>query len=137
MGTLAVRRANAGGWANPVPKVNITEFGTYGEPNKFFAIKATVASVNTVQTIWVPATGMRVRLMGYSVSTPSAAGAIFRAAGVASVNYQFNTPVLAPNTPWGDNLRAGYLVPSAGQALVIDSSLAGAVFTGTVWGTEE
>ena len=75
-------------------------------------------------------------MKGYNISTPSAGYGIFRQAGVASTAFQFNTSAMAPGTPEVVP-NISYAAPTITAALTLDASVAGLVFTGTVWGTEE
>lgn len=135
MGTRVVRRTvpDAGSVQRVVP---VTDTNQINVPNRYTSFNVTVASVNTVATVWVPAAGKRFRMMGYTLSAASAAFGTWRQAGVASTAFQFNTPRLAPGTTISTVEGISYEAPTVTNALCIDSSVAGVVFTGTVWGSE-
>lgn len=142
MGTLAQRRAIPD--RNPQPVVQVDSKGkeqlTQLQPTTFKPFSVTVASVGTPQTLWTPATGLRWRVMGWEISTPSASKAVFKEASVAAaVGTRYVTATL-PNagTPLtSPYLYNGFTAASRNNQLVLDSDTAGVSYSGTVFGIEE
>jgi len=101
-------------------------------PTTFKTVKA--AAVGTIATVWTPAAGKKVRLMGGCISLSAAASLLLEdnAAG-ADV---FQSPVLAANTPYNFDLGNGVLLSHADDVLKATSSAA-ANLTGTFYGAEE
>jgi len=128
MGSRVARRVIDQG--NPIKVVPASETGQVVTPQIYKPFTITVASVNTVATVWVPAAGSRVRLQGYTLSVSSQAFGVFRAAGQTSQNYQFNTKRMTPSVEGDTVTGISYPIPTTGIALTLDSSVAGVQFTG-------
>lgn len=139
MGTAGVRRALAGGGSNPQP---VTEVGLDGTPirraNVFKPFSVTVASLGIApQTVWTPATGLRFRLLGYTLTSNKAASVQFRDGSVATF-LATGALVAATPAPQPVGFGDGYKSASANNLLQLDVDTAvPAVLSGTVWGTEE
>jgi len=101
-------------------------------PTTFKTVKA--AAVGAIATVWTPAAGKKVRLMGGCISLSAAASLLLEdnAAGVDV----FQAPVLAANTPYNFDLGNGVLLSHADDVLKATSSAA-ANLTGTFYGAEE
>lgn len=104
-------------------------------PFVFKPFAATAIVAGTGLTVWTPAAGKKFRLMGWSLSTATAADLIFGDNAVGTVIYrtgvqQINTTI--PSPPIGN----GILSAAANNVLKLDVSV-GATVGGTVWGTEE
>ena len=108
-------------------------------PDTFRLFTAAVASVGTPVVVWTPATGMRWRVLGYTLSASAAGQAIFKEASVAaSVGSRFGTPRFAANGAANSPpLGNGFAAASRNNQLVIDSDTAAVTYTGTVFGIEE
>src|SRR5687768_8620172 len=92
--TQASRRAIP--LANPQPVVKVNERlevePTVLQPTTFKLFNTAVASVGTPVVIWTPATGLRWRAMGYTISASAAGSAIFKEASVAvSIGSRWST----------------------------------------------
>lgn len=104
-------------------------------PFVFKPFAATAIVAGTGLTVWTPAAGKKFRLMGWSLSTNTAADLIFGDNLAATVIYrtgvqQVNTVVNSPD------IGNGILSAAANNVLKLDVSV-GATVGGTVWGTEE
>jgi hypothetical protein len=108
----------------------------YGRvPSKFVPISAVALVAGTGATIWTPAAGKKIRLMGGWFSSSVAAALILGDNAVGTVI--FPTPVLAAAgiftlPPLGN----GQLLALANNVLKLDCT-AGTTVTGCVFGTEE
>jgi hypothetical protein len=98
-----------------------------------FKDQATVA-IGSIATVWTPATGKKVRLMGGYISVSAAVSILFEdnAAGTTV----FRTPKLLADTPFVFDLGNGILLSHANDVLKATSSAA-ANLTGTLYGREE
>ena len=142
MGTLAIRRAANAEGAQPVRKIgpDLAVEQAFRTPTVFRPFAAAVASVGTPVVAWTPATGQRFRLMGWSYTAGGTGAAVFKEASVAvSVGSLWTNPAGAANvvvnSPPG--LVNGILAASRNNPLVIDSTVAGITYTGTIFGAEE
>ena len=93
------------------------------------------AAAGSGLTVWTPATGKKVRLMGGCISVSGAANVLFTESGTTAQSV-FQTPALLAGAPWSFDLGNGILLASASDTLVATSS-ATANLVGTLWGTEE
>jgi hypothetical protein len=93
-------------------------------------------SVNTIATLWTPATGKKFRLMGGTISSSAAVNVLFEDNAAAAGNFLFRTPKLLVDTPFTFDLGNGLLSAAANNVLKGTGS-GSASITGTVWGTEE
>lgn len=142
MGTLAQRRAQVVEGSQPVHKVgpDLQREQAFRTPTTFKPFTAAVASVGTPVVVWTPATGSRFRLMGWSYTAGGTGAAVFKEASVAaSVGSLWTNPAGAANvivnSPPG--LVNGIFAASRNNPLVVDSTIAGITYTGTIFGTEE
>jgi hypothetical protein len=104
-------------------------------PNVFKPIAPTAVAAGTGITIWTPAAGKKVRLMGYCLSVTVAADVIFGDNAVGTVI--FRTGILAANNAHeAPSLGNGVLSSAANNVLKLDVSASGTV-QGVCWGTEE
>jgi hypothetical protein len=101
-------------------------------PDTFKTLK-TVA-IGSIATVWTPASGNKVRLMGGSISVSAAVSVLFEdnAAGTDV----FQTPVLAADTPYNFDLGNGVLLSAIDNVLKATSSAAANII-GTLYGIEE
>lgn len=117
--------------------VGTSAFDRLRTPNVFKIVSAVSITAATGTTIWDPAAGKKVRLMGYCFSVSAAASLRFyTGSGTALTNEIFRSPLLAAAGVWGDDLGNGILASAADHNLNLDVS-ANATVTGTVWGVEE
>lgn len=93
-------------------------------------------TITSITTVWTPASGKKVRLMGGTINMSVAASVLFEDNGAGTT--VFRTPKLLADTPYSFVVKGGqgYLLGTADNVLKATSSAAGAV-TGTLWGTEE
>lgn len=132
-------------YANPQPVAKLDARADFAEPafrtpTTFRQFSAAVASVGTPVVVWTPATGNRFRLMGWSYSSGGTGAAVFKEASVAvSVGSLWTNPSTALNVVVNSppNLANGIFAASRNNPLVVDSTVAGITYTGTVFGTEE
>jgi hypothetical protein len=107
-------------------------------PNVFKTINNQAVTAATGITVWDPASGKKVRLMGYSLSL-SVAGRIllYTGATTALTTLVAITPDLLAATPFPAPLLGnGILAATADHNLNLDVSANGSV-SGMVWGVEE
>src|SRR3990167_2230150 len=130
--------------ANPQPVVKVDERlyieAAQRTPAIFRPFAAAVASVGTPVVVWTPSTGTRFRLLGWSYSSGGTGAAVFKEASVAvSVGSLWTNPSTALNVVVNNppNLVNGIFAASRNNPLVVDSTVAGITYTGTVFGTEE
>ena len=142
MGTLAIRRAFNAEGAQPIRKVgsDLAVEEAFRTPTTFLPFSAAVASVGTPVVVWTPASGRRFRLMGWAYTSGGTGAAVFKEASVAvSIGSLWTNPAGAANvvvnSPPG--LVNGILAASRNNPLVVDSTVAGITYTGTVFGAEE
>ncbi len=92
-------------------------------------------SLASIATIWTPAGGKKIRLMGGTISSSAAVSYVLEDNSHSSTtNYVFVTPKLEVDKPYNLNLGQGILLGTADH--VLKGTGAGAI-TGTLWGTEE
>ena len=101
-------------------------------PTKFVD-QGTVA-IGSIATVWTPATGKKVRLMGGCISVSAAASVLFEDNGAGTT--VFRTPALLAATPYNFDLGEGILLGAANNLLKATSSAA-ANLVGTLYGIEE
>lgn len=105
-------------------------------PNVFKHIDSVAITAGTPATIWTPASGKTIRLLGYSLTASAsasmefqdsaAAGTVIFATGVAGII----TPVVNPT------MGAGLVLAAADNTLELDVT-ASVTISGTVFGIEE
>lgn len=93
-------------------------------------------AIGSIVTVWTPASGKKVRLMGGCISVSAAANVLFEDNSAGAGNFVFRTPKLAADTPFNFDLGNGVLLAAANNVLKATSSAA-ANLTGTLYGTEE
>lgn len=101
-----------------------------------FKVLDTVA-IGSIATVWTPASGKKIRLMGGSISVSAAANVLFEDNSHSSTtNYVVRTPTLATDTAYNFDLGNGILLGTADHVLKATSS-ASANVVGYLYGTEE
>jgi len=100
-------------------------------PDTFKTLKG--VAIGSIATVWTPATGKKVQLMGGSISVSAAVSVLFEDNGAG--NDVFQTPVLSANTPYNFDLGNGVLLSAINNVLKATSSGA-ANITGTLYGIE-
>lgn len=91
-------------------------------------------SITSIATVWTPASGKKVRLMGAIISVSAAASVLFE--DNSSGNTVCRTPKMAADTPYNFDFGQGILLSAANNVLKATAS-ASATITGTLYGTEE
>lgn len=94
------------------------------------------AIINTISTVWTPATGKRIRVMGGCISVSAACNVLFEDNVAGSNHFIFRTPKLLADTPYNFDLGNGVLL-SAINNVVKATGSASATLTGTLYGKEE
>jgi len=100
-------------------------------PDTFKTLKG--AAIGSIATVWTPASGKKVRLMGGSISVSAAVSVLFEDNGAGTDVFQ--TPVLLADTPYNFDLGNGVLLSAVDNVLKATSSGA-ANITGTLYGIE-
>jgi hypothetical protein len=101
-------------------------------PSTFKTLKA--VTITSIATVWTPASGKKVRLMGGSISVSAAVSVLFEDNSAGTDVYQ--TPKLAVDSPYSFDLGNGVLLGAINSVLKATSSAA-ATITGTLYGIEE
>ncbi len=91
-------------------------------------------TIGSIATVWTPANGKKVRLMGGCVSVSAAGSVLFE--DNSGGNFVFRTPKLGTDSPYNFDIPGGRLLSSADNVLKATLSTAGTV-TGSIWGCEE
>jgi hypothetical protein len=101
-------------------------------PNKVVNLNG--VTITTIATVWTPASGLRFRLLGGSISVSAAVSVLFEdnTAGVTVLR----TPKLVQDTPFNFDLGNGVLSGAADRVLKATGSAA-ATITGFLYGVEE
>jgi hypothetical protein len=110
-------------------------------PITFKTVAAVAITAATGATIWDPAAGKKVRMLGYSFSSSAAASLKFyEGLTTALTTLRFQGPLLAAagvhGLGWADVGPYGILLSAVNMNLNLDVSATSTV-SGTVWGTEE
>jgi len=100
-------------------------------PDTFKTLKA--VAIGSIATVWTPASGKKVRLMGGSISVSAAVSVLFEDNAAGTDVWQ--TPVLTADTPYNFDLGNGKLLSAVDNVLKATSSGA-ANITGTLYGIE-
>jgi len=100
-------------------------------PDTFKTLKG--VAIGSIATVWTPASGKKVQLMGGSISVDAAVSVLFED-NVAGTDV-FQTPVLLADTPYNFDLGNGVLLSAINNVLKATSSGA-ANITGTLYGIE-
>ena len=101
-------------------------------PDTFKSQKA--ATITNIATVWTPASGKKVRLMGGTISVSAAVSVLFEDNSAGTDVFQ--TPALLADTPYSFDLGNGKVLAANNNVLKATSSAA-ATLTGTLYGTEE
>ena len=105
-------------------------------PDTFKIVDAVAITAGTPATVWTPASGKKVRLLGWVLSSSAAAALEFQDSGSAGT-VRLQTPLLAVagvhNSP---PLGEGYVLAAADNTLNLDVT-ANATVPGMVFGVEE
>ena len=105
-------------------------------PDAFKIIDAVAITAGTPATVWTPASGKKVRLLGWVLSSSAAAALEFQDSGSAGT-VRLQTPLLAAagvhnSPPFGE----GYVLAAVDNTLDLDVT-ANATVSGMVFGVEE
>lgn len=100
-------------------------------PDTFKTLKG--VAIGSIATVWTPASGKKIRLIGGSISVSAAVSVLFEDNGAGTDVWQ--TPVLTANTPYNFDLGNGKLLSAIDNVLKATSSGA-ANITGTLYGIE-
>jgi hypothetical protein len=103
-------------------------------PNVFKDVST--VTVTTIATLWTPASGKTVRLMGATVSVSAAVSLLFEDNAAGAGNFLFRTPKLLADTPYTFDLGNGLPLSAVDRVLKCTSSAAATV-VGTVYGQEQ
>ena len=105
-------------------------------PNVFKVVDAVAITAGTPAVLWTPASGKKVRLMGFVLSSSAAAALEFQDSGAAGTVI-VQTPLLAAAQAYPPvDLRNGKLLAAANATLNLDVTATSTV-SGMVWGMEE
>lgn len=103
-------------------------------PSVFKGLSA--VTITTIATVWTPAAGKRIRLIGGYISASAAVNVLFEDNVAGAGNFVFRTPKLLADTPFAFHLGPGVLLAAVNRVLTATSSAA-ATITGTLYGVEE
>lgn len=105
-------------------------------PDTFKIVDAVAITAGTPATIWTPASGKKVRLLGWRLSASAAASLEFQDSGAAGTVIA-QSPLLAiAGIDVAEQIGAGVVLAAADATLELDVS-ATATVSGMVWGVEE
>lgn len=93
-------------------------------------------TITTIATVWTPASGKKIRIMGGSISVSAAVNVLFEDNSAGAANFVWRTPKLLADTPYFFDLGNGKLLSAINNVLKATSSAA-ATLTGTLYGIEE
>lgn len=102
-------------------------------PDTFKDLSA--VSISSIATLWTPASGKTIRLLGGYISVSAAVSVLLEDNAAGAGNFVFRTPVLTANVPFVFDLGAGRLLSAADRVLKGTASAA-ATITGTLYGVE-
>lgn len=112
----------------------------YGPPYRSILVTKDIGTIalGSITTLWTPATGKKIRVMGLSISSSAAVSVLLEDNSNAAANFIWRTPKLLVDTPYTFDFspHGGFLLSAADNVLKGTSSGAANV-TGTVWGIEE
>jgi hypothetical protein len=97
---------------------------------------ATVA-LGSIVSVWTPASGKTVRILGGSISVSAAVSILFEDNAAGAGNYVLRTPKLLADTPYELRLPVGGIALSATDHILKATSSGAANCTGVLWGVEE
>lgn len=92
-------------------------------------------AITTIASVWTPASGKKVRLMGGSFSVSGACSVLFEDGGAGTTIIR--TPLLEANKPYTLDLLNGVLSGAADRVLKATASTGTVTITGHLYGTEE
>ena len=92
--------------------------------------------IGSIATVWTPATGKKIRLLGGYISVSAAVSVLFEDNAAGAGNFVFRTPKLTADTPFVFWFDQGRLLAAANNVLKGTASAA-ATITGTLFGIEE
>lgn len=111
-----------------------------GPPFRSTTVTKDIATValGSITTIWTPATGKKIRVLGLSVSSSAAVNLLLEDNSSSAANFVWRTPKLLADTPYTFDFSpsGGFLLSAKDNVLKATTSGAANV-TGTVWGIEE
>ena len=94
-------------------------------------------SIGTIATVWTPATGKVIRLLGGSISPSASVSIVFEDNAAGDGNFVWQTPKLIANAPYFFDLGGeGHLLTDENHVLKATASGVAAI-TGTLYGCEE
>lgn len=105
----------------------------YRAPSKF--VDVPTVAVGSIATLWTPASGKRIRLLGLTVSLSAAANLLLE--DNAGGNFVLRTPKLLADTPYTFDLGPNGILLAAADRVLKGTSSAAANLTGTLFGVEE
>jgi hypothetical protein len=94
-------------------------------------------ALGSIATVWTPATGKKIRLMGMSISSSAAVSILFEDNSAAAANFLFRTPFLVVGVPYTFDFGEKGILLSAANNVLKGTSSGAANVTGTVYGAEE
>jgi hypothetical protein len=94
-------------------------------------------AIGSIATVWTPASGKKVRLLGGTLSVSAAVNVLFEDNAAGAGAFLWRTPKLAVDTPYTFTVGAGGKVLAAANNVLKATSSAAANVTGTLYGTEE
>jgi hypothetical protein len=107
----------------------------YHIPVKFVDLNA--ISIGSIATVWTPATGKRIRLLGGLISVSAQANVLFEDNSAGGSNYVCRVPTMPANTPIPFDLGGAGVLLSAADHVLKATASAPAAITGTLYGIEE
>ena len=103
-------------------------------PTKFVKLAST--AVGSIATVWTPASGKRILLLGGLVTASAAISVLFEDNAAAADNFVFQLPTLVAGTPTPFSLGPfGFTLSAVDRVLKATGSGAGNLI-GTLWGQE-
>lgn len=94
-------------------------------------------TIDTIVTVWMPAAGKKIRLMGGVISASAAVNVLFEDNAAGAGNFVFRTPKLLADTPFVFTLGGNGKLLSLADRVLKATGSAAANITGTLYGTEE
>jgi hypothetical protein len=92
-------------------------------------------AIGSITTVWTPASGKKIRLMGGTISVSAAANVLFEDNEAGAGKFIFRTPKLLADTPYDLPLKEGVELSAVDHVLKATAS-ASASITGTLFGVE-
>lgn len=113
-----------------------TQFVRARAPNAYKDIGAGVA-IGTIATVWTPASGKKIRLLGGSISVSAAVSVLFEDNSAGAGNFVYRTPKLLADTPYYFVLPENPKLGGAANNVLKATGSGAANLTGTLFGCEE